>query len=487
MDNDQGSVSRPLYSSATRTGSGSTAVLRPRSTTEAGERPRVGAPGGSRPTIVLLGNYGHDNLGDESSLAAATYQLRRLRPDVHLVVLSHSPNDTGLRHGLEAFPINRAARRAAIRMPTVVRSQSRPVLVERAGVLRSQPWLKRPARVARSVLRVLRATGGVLRDPLFEVRAWRRLRGVDVLLHNGGGPLMDHWGATTVPLMYWKWSVLARLAGARVALLTVGAGPLRLPLARMLVRSELRLADRITVRDAASGALLSSIGVREPIQVCPDVAFGLEPRQGHEAPDSTCRTVALHMFPYRDPRFWPSPDVARYRAYLDCMSRFTGWVLEEGHGVILVPTHLQVDNWVLDDLEDLLRDPASGSLPSRLERPPIDTLDELLAQLGRADITVAARFHAILLGLFVGHPVLGIANEQKMQDVMGWLGQRRYSVPIDSLDLEELKELFGQLCANAGPVTAEILARLEDCRALVEDEFAAMLADTAVTAGVPVH
>ncbi len=329
----------------------------------------------------------------------------------------------------------------------------------------------------------MRGAGRVLRYPLFEIRSWNQLRGTSVLLHNGGGPLMDHWGATSVPLMYWKWSVLARLAGARVALLTVGAGPLRLPLARALVRSELRLADRITVRDDGSGALLTSIGARGRIHVCPDVAFGLE-RQERERPDPGCWTVALHMFPYRDPRFWPVPDSARYRTYVDCMARFVPWLLERGHSVILVPTQLRVDNWVLDDLQDLLRDPKTGAVSPGVERPPIETLDELLDQLARADLVVAARFHAILLGFLVGRPVLGLANEQKMEDVMGWLGQRQYCIPLGSLDLERLKDVFGELRANAGPVAAEIRAGLEECRTLVEEEFAAMLAETSVMAPI---
>ena len=54
--------------------------------------------------IVLSGYYGFHNLGDEAVLAATVQELRRLRPDAEITVLSASPGETRRVHGVESVP-----------------------------------------------------------------------------------------------------------------------------------------------------------------------------------------------------------------------------------------------------------------------------------------------------------------------------------------------------------------------------------------------
>jgi polysaccharide pyruvyl transferase WcaK-like protein len=430
-------------------------------------------PARTAPAIVLIGNHGRGNLGDEATLAATAQQLRRFLPDARLLVGSYAPTDTESRHGVMAFPITRAAVHTRLRVASERRGRRDSARARVARVLRSSAG----TRIARRALRALAAPLAVLQDPFFELRSWWRLRGARLLVINGSGQLSDHFGgARGLPLVAFKWALLARLGGARVAVLAVGAGPLRSPISRALVRGLLRLADHRSLRDDPSRRLIASLGAPGELGVCPDLAFGLELPSDCRGPDPACRTVAVNVFPYRDGRYWPASDPERYRAYLERTASFVRWLLEGGRRVIVLPTQLIADERVLDDLEVLLRDSLTGEPPSALERPRVGTLRELLDELERADVVVATRFHAIVLGFLLGRPVLGLANESKMEEAMSWLGQREYCLPLDGLELERVEARFEALCANAAAVAEEVRERAAESRRRVEEEVAILAA-----------
>lgn len=87
----------------------------------------------------------------------------------------------------------------------------------------------------------------------------RALSKTDVLLFGGGGILQDKTGFLGLAY-YLSLILLARTLGKRVVLLGQGIGPLS-PFNLALARAVLKLAEKITVRDAASLKLLEGLNV----------------------------------------------------------------------------------------------------------------------------------------------------------------------------------------------------------------------------------
>jgi len=166
--------------------------------------------------VLISGYYGMGNLGDEAVLAGLLGELRRLRPEWSLTVLSGDPAATRQDYGVDTVP--------------------------RAS----------PAQVLHAVRRS------------------------DLLVSGGGGLLQD---ATSLRSLAYYAGVLwlARMAGKPTAILAQSIGPLRTRLGRLLTRQAARRASLVTVRDLASAELLRSIGVTRDVTVTADPAFLVEP------------------------------------------------------------------------------------------------------------------------------------------------------------------------------------------------------------------
>src|SRR5690606_26526826 len=104
----------------------------------------------------------------------------------------------------------------------------------------------------------------------------QRLQGVDLLLIAGSNQFLDNFGGVWgFPYAMLKWAWLGRLVGARVAFVSIGAGPLTSPVSRFFVRLAMRAADDVSFRDQASQDLAVCGWAGQASRVLPDLAFSL--------------------------------------------------------------------------------------------------------------------------------------------------------------------------------------------------------------------
>ena len=79
-----------------------------------------------------------------------------------------------------------------------------------------------------------------------------------------------------MPLALFGWCLAAKLCGARIAFVSVGAGPIEHPLSRWLIKSAAAMAQYRSYRDTSSKKFMESIGFdTRNDAVYPDLAFKL--------------------------------------------------------------------------------------------------------------------------------------------------------------------------------------------------------------------
>ena len=333
--------------------------------------------------------------------------LQRVAPDQRLVCICGNPAAVEKAFGLEAVPIYHKPRRLA-------RNRALALLQRAAG--RATMWLHAARHLRR--LRALIIPGrGVLDD--FSV-----------------SPLGLGW-----PHDVLSWCLLGRLMGVKVIFASVGAGPIRHPASRWLMKAAARAAHNRSYRDAVSKAFMESIGFdtrNDPI--CPDIAFRLpapaliRPQQGDRRP----LTVGVGVMTYYGWRNDQSRGAAIYAAYRRNMTRYLVWLLDQGH-VVRVLMGDQKDRRAVDDLLDAVRWLRPERAKDAMLFAPAHTLHDVMQQMADTDLVVATRYHNVICALHMGRPTISIGYSDKNDSLLAEMGLADYCQNIEELDVALLE------------------------------------------------
>ncbi len=428
-------------------------------------------------TVGVFGHYGNENLGDEAIVEAVIQAVRARWPAAQIFAFSIKPADTKARYGVPAYPIrkdrepNRRARSDAI--PKQMQEFREPRDGRMARVKRALKAIPLLGFGLRSANHLLQQSRELFEEAAFLFCSFRRLKGVDLLLVAGSNQFLDNFGGPWgFPYTLFKWSILAKLRGVKLAFISVGAGPIDSPLSRALVRLALLCSDYTSFRDAASKRLIETKTFRALGAVCPDLAHGLALNPSPAPADITPGArlvVGINPMPMYDPRYWCEVDAGRYRRYVTQLARFASALLRKDFPVFFFPTQPKDEN-VISDIIAALDD----DVRARVGAAPVrrgDSVYGLMKVYAEADVIVATRFHGTLLALLAERPVLGICYYRKTRDLLREMGQEDYAVDFDGLDATDLLRRFSALIADYGGALAKIRQRNEEYRAQLHAQY----------------
>jgi polysaccharide pyruvyl transferase CsaB len=373
--------------------SGSPAAARrgERRATDGLRRGAEGASGGMgrKPeNVVIAGYFGHRNAGDEAILAGMLAALGSRRPPPEIAVIGGDPRRLAREH-------------------QVVGVDCRDV----AGML--------------------------------EV-----VRAADLVLLGGGGLFHDYWESPPDTLLtadaaglaaYLAPPVLAALSGRRCVIHAAGVGPLRTAAGQRLTRAAFELCAAASVRDHGSLECLASLGITSagghPIAITPDAAALLVPASAARVDRQLAEwgIVAeepLHAVSLRHWVFAGGGDPVAA-----CAQALAGWLVQVPGRLLLLPFHAGGPGPDEDDPAVLAR--LRDALPEALRRRTVtlaDTLEPelLLGVVGRCSTVLAMRFHAVWFALAAGVPVVALAYDPKVRELLAGLGQQRFVLPPEA-------------------------------------------------------
>jgi polysaccharide pyruvyl transferase WcaK-like protein len=417
---------------------------------------------GDSQAVGLLDHMGYGNLGDAAVQESVIANIRKRLPAVRLVGFSLVPEDTTKRHGIPCHPILRW-------YPTLQKTGPEPVGRRSFG-----SRLKSALKSIPVVHSWAKAVLEFVREAVFLVRSYRAVKSLDLLIISGGGQLSELWrGPWSHPYTIFKFSLLAALARKQLYFLNVGAGPLKQPLSRFFVRCAVQLADYRSFRDDDSRDLVRSLGVKSTMHVFPDPAYALEVGDHLKGTrrNSSMPVVGLNPIGFCDSRIWPRKDDSVYREYLEKVTRFSVWLLEQGYNLRVFTTETSVDHNAIEDLRAALLSRFSPELVSPVFQRASLGVKDVLEEMSQFDVVVTSKFHGIIFSNLLGKPVIALSYHRKMDFAMRGTGQDRFCADIERFDVEWLIDTFHSLVAASSSIKLVSSAAVEAYAAALAEQF----------------
>ncbi len=397
--------------------------------------------------IVLYGFFGSGNIGNDTTLEAALIHVRRYQPSATVICVCNGPHDVSRRLGIQAVPMveHEAPRLAsgavsswAIRLWLRIRDE---VFF----------WLQRPRWFGPGDKFIVAGSGAV--DDYGVLRPWHR------------------------PYVLYKWCKAAKMGGAQVIFLSVGAGPILNRVSKLLLVRALRMADYRSYRDVAAFNYLQSIGHDTSGDLSyPDLVVSLPKTSLPTArrSSSTPTVVGLGLINYYGHRYEPGAGEVIYREYISKITQFAAWLLREGF-VIRVLAGDKSDRGPAQDLVEFVNRKGESHWRERLIVEEITNVHELFNQIAQTDIVVASRFHNVLCALMLERPVISLSYHEKNDWLLKEMGLGSYCQHIEHFTHERLAEQFITCTREADQIVSQIHDRLDGYRALLDDQYSALL------------
>jgi polysaccharide pyruvyl transferase WcaK-like protein len=383
--------------------------------------------------IGLLDHMGYGNLGDAAVQEAVIANITKRLPNARLVAFSLVPPDTVKRHGIPCHPIRRW-------YPRLENTSNQP---ESRGSSKSR--LKSALKRTPIIYIWAKPALEFAREMLFWVRSFRVLKTLDLLVISGGGQLRELWrGPWSHPYTIFKFSLFTKLAGKKLYFLNVGAGPLKHPLSRFFVKWAVQFADYRSFRDEDSEKLVRSLGVKSKTHVFPDPAYALEIEDQLRSArrSSSTPVVGLNPIGFCDPRIWSRQDVSIYNMYLEKLTRFSVWLLEQGYSLRVFTNEISVDRYAIEDLKAQLSSRFSPELVCQVFRSASPGVKEVLCEMSEFDFVVTSKFHGIIFSHLLRKPVIALSYHRKMDMAMRAVGQSHLCADIERFDVDWLIRAF---------------------------------------------
>jgi polysaccharide pyruvyl transferase WcaK-like protein len=392
--------------------------------------------------IALFGAFGVGNLGNECTLQALLYNIRKYVPDAQIKCICSGPE----------------AVRSTYNIP--------------ASLIKEIPL----SPIRSPILRFLRRIFlGIPMEVVRWFKAFGTLREVNMLIMTGTGMLGD-FGIGPLGLHYeiLKWTVAARLRRCKVLFVSVGAGPIHHPVSRRFVKAALWCADYRSYRDQFSKDYLKGIGFdSDQDRVYPDLAYSfptaMMPPANHGV--SSAPVVGLGLMTYFNKRRTLRANETLHHSYIAKIGDFVTRLVEQKYTVKLLIGDVVYDQRAREDLKACIKECGISLNDGDFIDDPPSSVDEVLSQLATTDLVVASRFHNVLLALMLAKPVLAISYHEKVDSLMADAGLAEFCQDVEHINLEKMIRQFSELEREANATKLRLKRNAEARRVALDDQY----------------
>jgi polysaccharide pyruvyl transferase WcaK-like protein len=434
--------------------------------------------------IGLMGCWGFGNMGNLAHQIAMIQHIRKYQPNAQISGFAVYPEITQKIHGIPCFPFMRYPKNgwwegnkesyltnSLYRLSNNIRKATNPI--------------------TRRLLTPIRVLIELALEVLALVRAFRTLKGFDMLIITGGGHFDDvYGGAITLPYALFAWSLIAKLQKFKFLVVSNGVGPIHQPLSKFFFKQVLSSASYRSYRDTYSKEYAEKVlnFRRKEDRVYPDLAHSLDvaryqtaPRLGSEQKTVVGIAPIPHTHEGAHPGV-PGDYTPTYLNYLEKLSNFVIWLLENQYIIYFFVSDEGTDKRSIEDLKDTLSKKKVNYSTWQIiqQRPPLSeksSFDDFMTQLAETDLVIASRFHGVLLSQLLNKPTLALSFGKKTDCLMADAGQTEYCLSIDQFDVETMKERFIALEASQEIIKKQLEQRTHQYREALDEQYVQLFGD----------
>ena len=401
--------------------------------------------------VGFFGLLGDGNIGNDAQLESVLAYIRAAHPDAVVDAMCAGPDFMRRAYGMDAAPMHWQQKYEASK----VTGRARRGAAAQGGGL--------PSLRSLAINAVAKGADAV------NTMAWVRRH--DVVIVPGAGVM-----EATLPLRPWEMPyamfllcTAGRLFGTKVALVSVGASPIRERATRWLFNAAARLAYYRSYRDVLSLEAMRDRGIdTSNDRLYPDLAFGF-PIPPHDAGDD--RTVAVGVLAYYGGNDDRGRAAALHSAYTAQFKQFVRWLVDSGYNVQLFlgdPHDRGIVREILDDIRSCR--PDAGE--ERVTVAEAETFKDQMKAMAAAGTVVASRYHNVVCALLLGKPTVSLGYSKKHTSLMAEMGLLDFCQSADSLDGELLIKQFIMARQRAEELRPAVSARCAEKAVKLQEQFA---------------
>lgn len=343
--------------------------------------------------IVIVGNYGAKNLGDEMILEGLLETLRKNAlnslptADAEITVLSANPAETRARYS--NYNIN-----SELKSPAGVRSFLKYIFT-----------FKNPTKKA--------------------------LKDCDYFILGGGGLFGSlSFQANLI------WTIQAKMAyrlKKPVIMLGQSIGAIKWAIIRWLVKGIFQKAAFISVRDRDSREVLRQMGVTKQITVAPDLAFAVplaQKKTHHTVSDKKTAIIALRQMKNLPKNF--HKNIAEFLNWLVAKQKYRLKFINFQEG-------MEGDGQLHEQIIKLMDDHSKAEY---IEQKNLKGTGDLLKIFQKADFVLGMRLHSIISAIKADTPFIAINYASKVENLLKDRKLSAFCLNLNELTCEELKQQY---------------------------------------------
>lgn len=301
------------------------------------------------------------------------------------------------------------------------------------------------------------------------IASWVRRH--DVVLVPGAGAL-----EATLPTRPWGFpytlfvlSASGKLFRTRVAFVSVGANDIKQRATRFLSNWTARLAFYRSYRDSYSRDAMQRRGIdTSGDRVYPDLAFGM-PAPRYDPGDP--QTVGVGVMDYSGGNDDRRRAAEIHAAYVENMTRFTQWLVDSGHRVLLFGGDAKFDVSVAEQIRTQVRQHRPALDPEWIVIEPGLSFAALMQSLAPVGTVVATRYHNVICALKLGKPTIALGYAEKFGPLMADMGLADFTESASSFDVDQLIQRFTELEKRRGELQQAMAERNAAKAQSLKDQF----------------
>jgi len=342
--------------------------------------------------IVIAGNYGVGNLGDEMILKGLLQTLRNAVPFAELTVLSGNPEETSNKHYVKT----------AEKFPAGFRSLMKMFLGMRKG----------PSELVKECDYFILGGGGLFGGPV---------KRANII-----------WGIQAMMAYFYKKPVI--MYGQSI-------GRLKGWFTKKIVKNLFKKAETIILRDQKSKDRLIVLGVsEEKIHVFPDLAFGFK-YENRAVERQKKIIVALREMKKIKPKF------------KEAIAGFLNWLIRENKWKVTFVTFqkgIGSDDPLHEEVRAMIVDKPS------VEMINDDNIDQVMQNFAEAEMVFGMRLHSIISAIKTNTPFIAINYAPKVEDFLAYAGLNSHMVNMRKLNAAKIREKFDLVQSEKENITSKI-------------------------------